>query len=322
MSIAHGPGFIDVHAHYVTDSSVARARAAGHDLADGMPWATWSVEAHLDLMDRSGIDTAVLSVASPGPHFGDDGAARELARELNEEGARVVRDHPGRFGLFACLPLPDVDGALAEIKYAFDSLDVDGVILKTHTRGVYLGDPRLEPLFAELDRRGAIVLLHPTSPVCSEETALGHPRPVIEFLFDTTRAVTNMLFAGTLERYPRLRVIVPHCGAALPVVADRVNSFLQLFGPDRDSAPDVVAQLRRLYYDTAGFSPLTRQVPALLNLVAPERLLFGSDYCWTPAPVAEIHTATFADTPAPIDGTTWQSLTTANAHRLLPRLVG
>ncbi|GLP67455.1 hypothetical protein TUSST3_40770 [Streptomyces sp. TUS-ST3] len=115
MPIARGPGLIDVHAHYVTDSYIAQARATGHDLADGMPWATWSIEAHLELMDRSGIDTALLSVSSPGPHFGDDGAARDL----NEEGARVVRDHPGRFGLFACLPLPDIDGALAEINYAF-----------------------------------------------------------------------------------------------------------------------------------------------------------------------------------------------------------
>lgn len=124
---------------------------------------------------------------------------------------------------------------------------------------------------------------------------------MIEFLFDTTRAVTNMLFAGTLERHPRLRVIVPHCGATPPVMADRVNSFLQLFGPDRNSPPDVIAQLRRLYYDTTGF---------------------GSDYCWTPAPVAEIHTAAFADAPPPVDGTPWQSLTTAYAHHLLPRLAG
>ncbi|GLP67454.1 hypothetical protein TUSST3_40760 [Streptomyces sp. TUS-ST3] len=203
-----------------------------------------------------------------------------------------------------------------------DTLGVGGVILKTHTDGVYLSDPRLEPLFVELDRRSAIISVHPTSPVCSERTALGHPRPVIDFLFDTTRAVINMLFAGTLKRHPRLRVIVPHCGATLPVVADRVDSFVQLFGSDRNSPPNVIAQLRRLYYDTAGFSPLTRQVPALLNLVDPERLLYGSDYCWTPASVAEIHAAAFADAPPPVDGTTWQSLTTANAHRLLPRLAG
>ncbi|MER6188106.1 amidohydrolase family protein [Streptomyces sp. NPDC001652] len=145
---------------------------------------------------------------------------------------------------------------------------------------------------------------------------------MIEFLFDTTRAVINMLFAGTLKRHPRLRVIVPHCGATLPVVADRVDSFLLLFGSDRNSPPNVIAQLRRMYYDTAGFSPLTRQVPALLNLVDPERLLYGSDYCRTPAPVAEIHAAAFADAPPPGDGTTWQSLITTNAHRLLPRLAG
>ncbi|MEV7075732.1 amidohydrolase family protein [Streptomyces sp. NPDC093990] len=313
-------GLIDVHAHFVTDSYVRQAKAAGHHQPDGVPaWPAWSETAHLELMDRSGIATALLSVSSPGVFFGDNEAARRLAREVNEDGADVVRRHPGRFGLFASLPVPDVDGALAEIAYAFDELGADGVVLETNTHGVYLGDPRLEPVFAELARRDAVVLLHPTSPVCWEQSALGRPRPMVEFVFDTARTVTDLLFAGTLERHPELKVIVPHCGGALPVLADRINGFMKLFMPSEPGAPDAVAQLRRLHYDLAG-PAFPRQVPALLGLADPDRLLYGSDYCWTPAPAAEAHAASFTSAPAPVDGTTWRSLTTANARALFPRL--
>ncbi|MDC2960339.1 amidohydrolase family protein [Streptomyces gilvifuscus] len=313
-------GLIDVHAHFVTDSYVRQATAAGHDKPDGVPaWPAWSAEAHLELMDRGGIETALLSVSSPGVFFGDADAARRLAREVNEDGAAVVREHPGRFGLFASLPVPDVDGALAEIAHAFDVLGADGVVLETNTHGVYLGDERLEPVFAELARRHAVVLLHPTSPVCWEQTALGRPRPMVEFIFDTARTVTDLLFAGTLERHPDLRVIVPHCGGALPVLADRINGFMKLFMPAEPDAPDAVAQLRRLYYDLAG-PAFPRQVPALLGLADPDHLLYGSDYCWTPAPAAEAHAASFSEAPAPVDGTTWRSLTATNARTLFPRL--
>ncbi|MGW2964772.1 amidohydrolase family protein [Streptomyces sp. NPDC001220] len=313
-------GLIDVHAHFVTDSYVRQARAAGHELPDGMPaWPAWSAEAHLELMDRSGIDTAVLSVSSPGVYFGDAEAARALAREVNEDGARVVHAHPDRFGLFASLPLPDVEGSLTEIAHAFDELGADGVVLETNSHGVYLGDERLEPVFAELARRRAVVFLHPTSPVCWERSALGRPRPMVEFIFDTARTVTDLLCAGTLARHPELEVIVPHCGGALPVLADRVDGFMKLFmgaGPD---TPDAVTQLRQLHYDLAG-PAFPRQLPALLGLVEPGRLLYGSDYCWTPAPAAQAHAESFRTEPAPVAGTTWPSLTTANARTLLPRL--
>ncbi|MFB8005142.1 amidohydrolase family protein [Nocardia sp. NPDC056000] len=315
---AHSIGFIDVHAHYLTDSYLRRARAAGHELPDGMPeWPTWSAEAHVAVMDRSGIATAMLSLSSPGVHFGDDRQARALAREINEEGAQAVRDHPGRFGLFASLPLPDIDGSLTELAHAFDVLHADGVILMTNAHGVYLGDSRLEPVFAELDRRNATVLLHPTSPVCWEHTALGRPRPMLEFLFDTTRTVTDLVWAGIVERYPRVRFIVPHCGAALPVIADRVNGFRLLLGDP--TSPDVVDQLRSLYYDTAG-TAFPRHLEALLRLVDPSQLLYGSDYPWTPAPIAELHTAAFTAIPGPSPAQSWLNLTTTNASRLFPRL--
>jgi 6-methylsalicylate decarboxylase len=313
-------GFIDVHAHFLTGSYVAQARVAGHDVPDGMPkWPDWSAAAHLELMDRTGIDTAVLSVSSPGTHFGDDQAARKLAREVNDAGAQIVRDHPGRFGLFASLPLPDTDGALAEIGYAFDTLGADGVILETNAHGVYLGNRQLEPVFAELARRQATVFLHPTSPACWQQTALGRPRPMIEFIFDTARAVTDLILAGTLERHPELSIIVPHGGGALPLLADRINGFLMAAQPHDGPAPDAVAQLRRLYYDLAG-TPFPRQVPALLSLVDPGQLLYGSDFPFTPAFGVEPQIASVNAAAVPVEGVTWQSLTTGNALRLLPRL--
>ncbi|MDT0479107.1 amidohydrolase family protein [Streptomyces doebereineriae] len=312
-------GLIDVHAHLLPDFYVQQAAAAGHAHPDGMGgWPSWSVKAHLDLMDRNGIETAMLSMSSPGVHFGDDKAARLLARRVNEYTAELTRDHPGRFGNFVSLPLPDVDASLEEIAFAYDELDADGVALLTHTHGVYLGDQRLEPVFAELDRRRAVVFLHPTSPVGWEQSALGRPRPMVEYIFDTARTVTDLVMAGVVTRYPRIQVIVPHCGGAVPVLADRINEFMRLFLPSEDTpAKDAVQQLRGLYYDMAG-TAFPRQVPALLKLVDPDRVLFGSDYCWTPPPLADAHIAAIDAAESPVEGTTWRSLTTANAQRLFP----
>ncbi|GAA4000004.1 MULTISPECIES: amidohydrolase family protein [Streptomyces] len=312
-------GLIDVHAHLLPDFYVQQATAAGHAHPDGMDgWPSWSVEAHLDLMDRNGIETAMLSMSSPGVHFGDDKAARLLARRVNEYTAELTRDHLGRFGNFVSLPLPDVDGSLEEIGFAFDELDADGVALQSHTHGVYLGDQRLDPVFAELDRRRAVVFLHPTSPVCWEQSALGRPRPMAEYIFDTARTVTDLVMAGVLTRHPHVQVIVPHCGGAVPVLADRINEFMRLFLPSQQPPNlDAVQQLSGLYYDMAG-TAFPRQVPALLKLVDPDRVLFGSDYCWTPPPLADAHIAAIDAAESPVEGTTWRSLTRTNAQRLFP----
>jgi predicted TIM-barrel fold metal-dependent hydrolase len=178
-------------------------------------WPTWSVETHLELMDCSGIDTAVLSVSSPGVHFGDDSAARALGRRLNDFAASVVADHPSRFGWFASLPVPDIDGALAEIDYAFYALGTDGILLEKSFHGTYLGDPCLEPIFTALDDRAAVVFIHPTSLVCWRQCALGRPRPMIEFIFDTARAVTTCCSPVSWTAIPgyrsSFRIAAAHC---------------------------------------------------------------------------------------------------------------
>lgn len=309
---------IDVHAHFVTDRYIAAARAAGHEHPDGMPgWPEWSPEAHLALMDESGIATSMLSVSSPGVHFGDDSAARELAREVNEFAAGVVRAHPGRFGHLAAVPLPDIDGSLDEIAYALDVLGSDGVAIETNAHGRYLGDAHYDPIWAELDRRRAAVFVHPTSPPHAEAISVGLPRPMLEFLFDTARSATDLLFAGVFERYSGIRWIFTHGGGVLPLLADRIQLFRSAFAGDQPGRATSEV-LRGLWFDMAG-TPFPHQIPALEASVGLDRLVYGSDYCWTPsaAVVAQIAGIDAADRPGE---PTWRTLTTDHARELFPAL--
>ncbi|HEY7134267.1 MAG TPA: amidohydrolase family protein [Acidimicrobiia bacterium] len=271
---------IDVHAHYVPDGYRAALLANGHEQPDGFPQVpAWSPEEHVAAMDRLGIATSLLSISSPGVHLGNVDATRELAREVNDAGRRAVVDHPDRFGLLAALPLPDVDAAIAEIAYCCDHLDVDGFAVLTNVDGIYVGDHAFEPVFGELDRRGARVLIHPTSPPCWERTSFGRPRPMLEFLFDTTRAVVDLVLNGVVAKNPDVAFLVPHAGATLPMVADRVHVFAQLVAVD--PAVDVLRDLERLHFDLAGF-PIPRQLDALLTLTTFDHLHYGSDYPFTP----------------------------------------
>lgn len=309
-------GKIDVHAHYLPGPYRDLLVGAGHAQPDGMPHIPeWSPAAHVALMDRLGIATSLLSVSTPGVHLPEHASTAAVAREVNEAGRRAVVDHPGRFGLLGSLPLPDVDAALAEITHCADELEVDGFIVLTHVDGTYLGDPAWDPVFEELDRRGARVLVHPTSPVCWEHTSLGRPRPMLEFLFDTTRAVVNMVLNGTLARCPNLRLIVPHAGATLPVIADRVALFSLALGVD--PSVDVLRDLARLHFDLSG-TPLPRQLAALLTLTSADHLHYGSDYPYTPDFVAALATEQLdaAGDPA---GSLVESLR-ANTLALFPEL--
>ncbi|WP_212846647.1 amidohydrolase family protein [Actinoplanes ianthinogenes] len=293
----------------MTDSYVAAARATGIEHPDGMPgWPQWSAEAHLQLMADGGIGKSYLSISSPGVHFGVDLAARALAREVNEAGADVCRRYPSRFGHFAALPLPDVDGALAEAAHALDMLGADGVVVETNHRGAYLGDPSFEPLWAELDRRGALVFVHPTSPPHADEISLGLPRPMLEFLFDTARTATDLVFRGVLARYPAIRWVLTHGGGVLPLLADRMQMFHSVLAGD--DGPSVIDQLSEIWFDMAG-TPFPRQIPAFEAAFGTSKLVYGSDYCWTPAPLALAQIRTIDDS--------WRELTSKNARRLFDR---
>jgi predicted TIM-barrel fold metal-dependent hydrolase len=321
--IEHYPAYryVDVHAHFITDKYRKAALAAGHNRPDGMPAIPeWNIQETLGVMDRMNIQTAILSVSSPGIHFGDNLAARRLARTVNEEGAGFVRDHPGRFGLFASLPLPDMSGALEELAFAMDHLKAEGIVLETNFHGIYLGDDRLETLFSELDKRHAVVFIHPTSASCPccQTLSLGYPRPMLEFMFETTRSVTNLILSGVTIRYPNVKIIVPHAGAALPVLADRVAGLMPILGlKNTFHEEDLFAQLKRLYYDLAG-TPLPRLLPALLTFANPDQIMYGSDYPFSSEKL--VHTLIRKLENSNLGDSQLKSFMRDNALRLFPGL--
>jgi len=307
---------IDVHAHYVPDGYRTALERNGHAQPDGMPAIPeWSAPAHVEAMDRLGIATSLLSISSPGVHLGDGTATVELARDVNEAGRRAVVDHPGRFGLLASLPLPDVDATIAEIAYCCDRLAVDGFVLPTNVGGTYASDPSFAPVFAELDRRRARVLLHPTSPPCWEQTSLGRPRPMLEFFFDTTRSVVDLVLNGTIARHTDIEFIIPHAGATLPMIVDRVSVFARLLAVD--ASVDVLRDIARLHYDLAGF-PVPRQLDALLTITTLEHLHYGSDYPFTPEFAAAMAAERLEAAGEPPGSLTYALRT--NTERLFPAL--
>ena len=197
-------------------------------------------------MDRHDIATQMLSLPTP--------LSKDLARSTNEYGAAMVKQRPTRFGLLASLPMDDVEAALSEIDFAFDQLGADGVVMVTNYGGSYLGNARFEPVFAELNRRSATVFVHPTLPAGYECIACGRPGPVIEFTFDTCRTVADMLYAGILIRYNKIRFILSHAGGPLPTLAPRLSTIGTLnwvrHAPEL-TQESVMTQLARLYFDTA-----------------------------------------------------------------------
>jgi predicted TIM-barrel fold metal-dependent hydrolase len=308
---------IDVHAHYLPDSYRDALADHGHSQPDGFPQIPdWSAEEHVAAMDRLGIALSLLSISSPGVHLGDGKSTVDRAREMNEAGQQAVIDHPGRFGLFASLPLPDVDATMAEIAYCCDHLNVAGFAVLTNIGGTYLGDDAFKPVFDELDRRGARLFIHPTSPTCWEHTSFGRPRPMLEFFFDTTRTIVDLVLNGTIAAHPGIEFIIPHAGATLPLVADRVNVFSMLL--EVDPSVDVLRDLGRLHFDLAGF-PLPRQLDALLTLTTLEHLHYGSDYPFTPEFAVAMAGDRLAES-GEIPGSLLQSLR-SNTERLFPTLL-
>jgi predicted TIM-barrel fold metal-dependent hydrolase len=244
-------------------------------------------------MDRRDIRRAILSISSPGMDLGDVATARAIAEHVNDEAAKTVRDHPGRFGFFASLPLPDFDAAVAELRRAVDSLGASGVILDSNIDGHYLGDGIFEPVWAELNARRAVLFVHPTSPVAWERTALGRPRPMLEFMFDSTRSITDLVLAGVAHRYPNMRILVPHSGAALAFFSDRIELFRQ-----GGSGPPWRDAMRALWFDTAG-TPFPIQLPVLADVAGTAHIVYGSDSCWTPAAGVDAQLASIDAAPPP-----------------------
>ncbi|CAD5109912.1 amidohydrolase family protein [Zestomonas carbonaria] len=279
-------GRIDVHHHLLPPFYAEALRRQGLDRIAGVALPDWSPEQSLALLDTQGMQTAILSLSSPGVWFGEARAAAELARRCNEYAAELTQRHPGRFGSFGALPLPATEAACAEAIHALDVLEADGVVLLASNAGVFLGDPRFEELMAELDRREATVFVHPNLHPSSQALGLETPGFLLELVCDTTRAAVNLILTGTLERYPRIRWILAHAGGFLPYAAWRV-SLANAMPEFQDKAPQgVMTYLRRFYFDTA-LAPAAPSMAVLYELVEPRQVLFGSDFPFAPANLVE-----------------------------------
>jgi predicted TIM-barrel fold metal-dependent hydrolase len=278
------PGRIDTHHHiyppkYLADAGEHIARATHVHFPR---ISQWTPSQSLDAMDRDGIATSIVSI-SPSLWFGDIAATRKIAREWNDFAAGLAQDHPGRFAVFATLPLPDVAASLREIDHALDTLGAVGFGLVTNYGDKWPGDQTFAPVFDALDRRRAVVYFHPTDSPAFDGILPDVPSPMIEFPFDTTRAIVSLLFGGTFSRCADIRYIFSHGGGALPMLAARIAGIAKNRKDLSARVPNgVIPELKKLYYDIAGIS---HPIPfnAIRELVGPSQLLFGTDYpFWSP----------------------------------------
>jgi predicted TIM-barrel fold metal-dependent hydrolase len=266
---------IDVHHHFNTPRWVA-AVATRERLN---PRARdWTAAQSIEEMDRNGVATSMLSITNPGLWFGDAEATRSLTRDCNDHLAGFVRDHPGRFGSFAAMPLPDVDATLREIAYAMDELKCDGVGLFTSYADKWLGDPAFNPVYEELNRRKALVFVHPTAPNCCGNLIPDVPASLIEYGTDTTRAIASLLFTGTAARYPDIRFVFSHAGGTAPYLILRFQRLERTMKEREKRLPKgLMHELQKFHYDTAlATSPVT--LGALLKIVPVTQVLFGTDF--------------------------------------------
>ena len=266
-------GVIDVHSHIITPEFVSALDKEGRLLDEGFPLPKWDAEAQLKWMDETGIATSVLTLAAPQP------TSAKVVRATNEAAARLKHKHPERFMFCAALPLPDVDAAIEEARYALDVLGADGIKLATNVNGQYLGAPELDTLFSFLNERQAVIILHPHRPEpVNRQVMQQTPLAMQEYLSETTRAVSNMISRNVLARYNNIKVVVPHCGAYLPLMVPRMKSLTPVMQANKLVGNiDWEANLAALYYDLAGaHSP--EVIRMLLTITTPDHLLYGSDY--------------------------------------------
>ena len=274
------PFRIDVHNHLAPPGYVAELKPKGLIAPATL---AWSVEKSLEDMDRAGVATSITTVSPPGFWFGDVALSRKLARVSNEFAARLMADHPGRYGMFVNLPMPDVDATLKEIEYGLDALKADGVCFFTNYGDKWLGDPAFGPVFEELNRRKAVIYTHPLSANCCRNVLPDIADSNIEWGTDTTRAITRMVFSGSAGKYPNIRVIFSHAGGTMPFLVERFVNLAKT-EPFAKILPDgFIPVAQKFYYDTAQTSN-PAAMSALKKVVPVAQIVFGTDYPFRNAP--------------------------------------
>lgn len=274
---------IDFHAHAILPAYVEGMKKLGIDAQaeEGFPLPKWSVENHLKFMADAGIDFSVISM--PTPHISD----AKVAREINVEMSALCKKFPDKFGFVATLPLPNVAESIAEINYSIKNLGALGVKVASNSDGIYLGDAKLDPIFDELNKKNSLVIMHP-SPARNlprENVVTGKVMALFEYPADTTRAVLNMLANGTLEKFSRIKFVVPHCGSFLPYMKQRAGAMFQMLAAMKImDAVDVERGLKNFYFDLAG-DPMPEQMEMLLKIADDEKIIYGSDYPYVPAQI-------------------------------------
>jgi predicted TIM-barrel fold metal-dependent hydrolase len=313
---------IDIHTHAMSADVAAVLAARGFKPTGGYKISVqWTPEAALAYMDRQGIAAQVVSMpmafagSDDDPEFGT-----RTCRMINEAYADLIAKHPGRFGAFASLPADGPEQALTELAYALDELRLDGVVLTSNVAGHYFGDPFLEPLLAELERRQVPVFVHPVDSPCIDVLGFGRPSSIVEFPFDTARNITNGLYTGFFQRHPGLRLILAHCRGALSTLGWRIGEHTVMGrGPDdADIDPTHVAEvLHGLYYETALAGSRNSLLPTL-EVTTADHVLFGTDWPAAPEPTVVRNIANLTR----FDGFTPEQLRGVerdNAVRLFPR---
>jgi len=351
-------GIIDVHHHIVPKEYTDGLSEKGVKKALGVRFPKWDAKKTLEVMDGAGIVTAIVSISAPGVYFKEAadpiGFAADLSRRMNDFCAGLIEEHPGRFGAFATLPLPDGEAAVKELGHAMDALKLDGVIMLSNYDGYYLGDPRFEKLFAELNRRKSVVFIHPASPPGMEQSHFDLPEAMMDVCFDTTRTAFSLLVNGVTRRYPDVRFIFAHAGGTVPYIAGRVDVLSSLFASlggaaaalgkgvgmlssvipgmkdslseelsiylrVKDNMPEGPdAYLRRFYYDTA-VSASPHVFPSLQTVADISHILFGSDFPFGTRAAIPV-TIDGVRGYAGFDGGAQEAIMSRNASGLFPRL--
>jgi aminocarboxymuconate-semialdehyde decarboxylase len=309
---------VDLHQHVIPDFYWEASNEDG-DAAGGITPPRWSLESAIAYLDEAGIDVAVPSISTPGVHFGDDAAARTLARRVNEYLADMKRDRPDRFGAFAALPLPDVEGTLEQIAYAFDVLELDGVSLMTNAGGSYLGDSRFDPVFAELQRRAAVVFVHPTASPDPIAHTLGLPDALLDYPVDTSRAIAKLHYSNTFARTPDVKYVFAHAGGTILFVASRFAIVDEMnVIPGAQERGRFADTLPRLYWDTASAfrDPVLHMLRSVAGL---ENVVFGTDYPY-PRDAISIGGLHELQKTAELDEDERRGVLGGSAARLIPRL--